>query len=88
MGVPVKPGCVVPSITTASVMAGSAPAGAMVRTPVPGIWKTMTSRPLVALASRIACWREPGPLRLVLLTTRVAAWADIPATNNAATHED
>src|ERR1043165_6894781 len=68
----VKPGWVVPSITTGSVMAGKAEAGEMVNGPEPGIWKTMVSRPLVALASRMAWRKEPLPLSLVVVTESVA----------------
>ena len=39
------------------------------RTPDPGMLKVMVLVSEAALASRIACRREPGPLLLVLVTT-------------------
>ena len=44
--------------------------------PAPGMLKRITSGPFtlaVALASRMACRNEPGPLSSVLVTTKLAA---------------
>ena len=71
-GVPAKPGWVVPSITTGSVMDGRDRTGLMVREG-PLMLKVIVSRPGAALASRIACRREPGPKSPVFVTTKVAA---------------
>jgi hypothetical protein len=62
-------------MTTGSVIVGKLEVGEIVRTPAPGILKTIVSRPGEALASRIACWREPAPLSLVLVTVKVLAAA-------------
>src|ERR1051325_1234988 len=70
-GARTKPGWVVPSMMTASVIEGNAEPGVMVCAPVP-IWKLMVSTPLVALASRMAWRSEPAPLSLVVVTTNVA----------------
>ncbi len=67
-GVPAKPVCVVASIVTGSVIAGS-PAEAMVRTPSPGMANVIESGPCLALASRIACRSEPAPESCVVVTT-------------------
>ena len=55
-----------------SVRAGRGDAGAMAYGGVPVIWKVIVSKPLVALASRIACLNEPGPPSKVLVTVRIA----------------
>jgi len=54
-------------------MVGKAFAGEMVCTPEPGIWKTIVSSPLVALAERMACCSDPAPLAFVFETIKVAA---------------
>jgi hypothetical protein len=49
--------------------------------------KTMLSAPAAALASRIACRRDPAPLLLVFVTVKSAAWAGlavISSPNNRA----
>ena len=70
-GVPAKPGCVVPSMTTGLVIAGRGEAGAIVWTPVPGMAKSIVFVPPVAvLESRIAWRSEPGPLSAVVVTTK------------------
>src|SRR6266542_1019019 len=60
----------------------------MVWTPAPGVLKTIVSAPEVALASRIAWRKEPGPESFVLVTVNVAeaeAAADIkPMINSVA----
>ncbi len=64
----------VASITTGSVIAGRAASRAIEWGPGPGISKRMRSGPSwlpVALASRMACVREPGPESLVLVTKNV-----------------
>jgi hypothetical protein len=75
IGLPVKPGWVEPSIVTASEIVGKAVEGVIVWSPEPGMLKTMLSAPGWALASRIACLSEPGPLSAVLVTTNVDAGA-------------
>src|SRR5207253_1904849 len=67
IGLPEKPGWVVPSIVTASVIVGSTDAGMIVCEPEP-ILKLIVSGPMFTLASIIACLNDPGPLSLVLLT--------------------
>src|SRR4051812_27827642 len=68
IGVPAKPGCVVPSITNGLVIVGKAEVGVMVKGPPPGMLKTMASAAIVTLASVIACRKDPAPLLLVLVT--------------------
>src|SRR5437870_225285 len=70
IGLPVKPGWVVPSIVTGSVIVGRADVGAIVYLG-PERLKTIMSAPALALASRMACLSEPGPLSLVLVTVKV-----------------
>ena len=72
IGEPEKPGCVDPSITTASVMAGSLVRGLMVWCPLLML-KLMMSGPGLELASMIACRNEPGPLSLTVVTPKVVA---------------
>src|SRR5262245_32704814 len=60
-------------MVTGSVRGGSPPAGLMVCTPAPGMLKVMVSASPLALASRIACRKEPAPLSLVFVTTKGAA---------------
>src|SRR5215468_3678732 len=47
--------------------------------PVPGMLNAIMSAPGFALASRIACRREPGPLSLVLVTGNVIPAAALAA---------
>src|SRR6266496_4760881 len=54
-----------------SVMVGRADEGLMVFTPEPGILNAIVSVPAFALASRIACLKEPAPLSFVLVTVKV-----------------
>src|ERR1039457_4229581 len=70
-----NPGCVVASMTTASVMASSALVGEMVNGGVPVIWKVIVSGPGLVLADMSACSNEPGPLKLVVVTTKVSPHA-------------
>src|SRR5262245_32724749 len=64
-------------MTMGSVTFGSGVAGVMVNGPVPGMAKLMISGTLVVeFADRIAWRKEPAPLSLVLVTTRVAARAE------------
>src|SRR5205814_859164 len=49
-GLPAKPGWVVPSMITGSLIVGSTDAGAIVCTPAPAILKAMKSVPGVAFA--------------------------------------
>src|ERR1051325_3516957 len=58
---------------TGSVSCGRGGAGLIGFTPEPGMLKAMVSVPVAALASRIACRREPGPLSFVLMTVKVVA---------------
>jgi hypothetical protein len=77
-GVPVYPGCVVPSITTGCVIAGNTfrNVGEIVWTPAPGILNVMTSGgPPSLLAIVIASLSEPGPVLLVFVTNSVLATA-------------
>ena len=69
IGVPAKPGCVVPSMTTGWLIDGSPVSGAIVRTPVPGMLNEMRSTsPVSAFESRMACRSDPGPLSFVFVT--------------------
>src|SRR6185295_13043389 len=52
-------------------MMGSGERGLIVCTPEPPILKRIASAPGSALASRIACLREPGPLSFTFVTLRV-----------------
>ena len=52
-----EPGCVVPSITTGSVIVGSGEPGWMVCTPEPGIAKLILSVPGIRLAELMASRR-------------------------------
>src|SRR3954447_364185 len=67
IGTPAYPGCVVASMTTLVVTAGSGNCGAIVNGPSPGM-----SKPIVACgvlsASRIAWRSDPGPLSAVFVT--------------------
>ena len=90
-GVPEKPGCVVPSTTTGSVTAGSAVSRTIGGGGEPPMEKEMMSGPMAALASRIACRSDPGPLSSELVTTKVVtAWTGRrmgrPATVARAVH--
>ena len=66
-GLPLYPGCVVPSMTAGSVIVGSAEVGAIVCAPEP-IRKTMVSVPAVVFALVIAWRSEPRPLSAVVVT--------------------
>ena len=66
------PGCVYPSMLTGSVTPGSGDCGVMVRTPVPGMLKVMSSGPGFAFASRMAWRSEPAPALFVFVTTKPA----------------
>src|SRR6266853_6968967 len=54
IGLPAKPGWVVPSMITGSLIVGSTDAGAIVCTPAPAILKAMKSVPGVTFARFIA----------------------------------
>ncbi len=69
-GDPAKPGCVVPSMVTGSLMVGSVVFNLMVRTPAPGMLKVMRSCPGTALASRTAWRSEPAPASFVFVTAK------------------
>ena len=57
-------------MTTGWVICGIADSSVIVRTPLPGMLKTIVSRsPVSAFESRIACRSEPTPPLLVLVTT-------------------
>src|SRR2546428_9164302 len=71
IGVPAKPGCVVPSIITGRVIVGRAEVGLIVNGPGPGRLNTIVLVPPPALESRIACRKEPGPPSSVLVTVKV-----------------
>jgi hypothetical protein len=60
-GVPAKPGCDAPLMTTGSVIVGRGEVGLMVCTPGCGMLKVIVFVPVVALASRMACRSEPAP---------------------------
>src|SRR5260370_37979602 len=64
IGLPAKPGWVVPSMITGSVIVGSADAGAIVCTPAPAILKAMKSGPGVAFA------RASAPRRVHLAASQ------------------
>src|SRR3989442_8957135 len=68
IGWPAKPGCVVASMVSASVISGRAEAGVIVCGPPGTMLKFMVSGPTFRFASIIACLNDPGPLSLVLLT--------------------
>src|SRR5438128_1192942 len=68
IGRPAKPGCVVASMVSASVISGRAEAGVIVCGPPGTMLKLIVSAPTFRLASIIACLNDPGPLSLVLLT--------------------
>src|SRR6266849_421981 len=73
IGVPAKPGCVVPSMITASLIwSRNVPASAIVCGPEP-IAKTIVSRPGFRSALAIACPSDPGPLGALVVTVNVAA---------------
>ena len=59
-----------PVMVVLSVIAGSTEASVIVPVPV----KVITSSPLAALASRIACRNEPEPESSVLVAVKVAPW--------------
>jgi hypothetical protein len=82
-GLPANPGCVVASIITGEVIAGSTDASVIVNGGVPLIWKTIELVPEFALAFRMACRNEPAPLSAALVTVKVDAKLDTakPQTN-------
>src|SRR5690348_3022119 len=66
-----------------SLIGGSGDSGRMVCTPAPGILKVTTlscAAVCAATASVMACRSEPAPLSLVLVTVKVAAWAEESAS--------
>src|SRR5437016_3481797 len=67
-------------------MIGKADRGAMVCTPLPGILNSITTSlvEVSALASRMACRSEPGPLSAVLVTVKVEAWPAQAAISKSA----
>src|SRR5438094_2898555 len=71
IGVPLKPGCVVPSMITGSLTLGSPDVNEIVWRPPPPMLNAIVSVPGLALASRIACLKEPLPLSFVLVTVNV-----------------
>jgi len=70
---------VVPSITTGSVISGKGEVGRMEGT-VLGIEKWISSRPGLALASRMACRSEPDPALLEFETIKVPLHAMLTVT--------
>src|SRR5262245_34845440 len=79
IGVPAKPGCVVPSIVTGSRIVGSADVGWIVLAPDP-IEKRIVSVPGVALAAliasrsvQVAALQTPSSVSALELTVKVAA---------------
>src|SRR5437764_11422502 len=56
-------------------MGGNSPTGWIVWTPDPGMSNVIVSGPWLALAFRIACRKEPGPLSSVLVTTKLSMFA-------------
>ena len=79
-GVPLNPGCVQPSMMTASVIVGRAVSGVIVCVPVPTMLKLMRSSPRVALANVIASRNVPAPVSALLVTTNV-----VPTLSGATT---
>ena len=78
IGLPAKPGWVVPSMVTESVIAGSSENTSNVCWPPPPMLKVIRSAPALAFASMIACLNDGRPrLSLVVLTTIVIAGAVI-----------
>src|SRR5688572_638418 len=80
-GAPMNARCVVPSITTGTVMlaSGNCTVGAIVNGPDPGILKAMVlgepAGPAFAFDSSIACRSDPVPLVCVLVTVNVSGAA-------------
>ena len=74
-GAPAKPGCVVPSMVSGSVIAGSRLMGNSVSPEPPPMLKSITSTPAAAFASVIAWRNEPAPVSFVTVTVKVAACA-------------
>ena len=69
VGVPVSPGCEVPSIKTGPVIAGQSDTGSIVCTPSPGIAKSMTAPvPVARFADSMAARSDPGPPSVVVVT--------------------
>ena len=73
------PGWVYPSIVVGPVICGRAEAGTIVWTPEPTMLNSIVSAPPAALASMMACRREPAPESLTLVTVKVAA-PEMPET--------
>jgi len=53
------------------VIIGSVVSGWIVFTPAPGMLKLMMSNPGAALASRIACLKDPAPASFVFVTVKM-----------------
>src|SRR5512135_452147 len=60
-------------MTTGCVIGGKGLFTAIVNGPLPGMLKSIILRPATALALRIACRSEPGPLSFVLVTVKASA---------------
>src|SRR6266487_1476442 len=66
------PPCVLPSITTGSIICGRGESRGIVRTPPPGILNEMVSVKPAWLLALMICWRsDPGPLSFVFVTIKV-----------------
>src|SRR5262249_3778128 len=70
IGVPPKPGCVVASIVTGSVIAGRSAVRVNVCGPDP-MAKEIVSAPELAFAARVAALRDPATLSAVVVTVKV-----------------
>jgi hypothetical protein len=80
IGAPENPGCVVPSMTTGTVIIGSADVGANVTAPEPTANLIVLVNPVFRFEFRIACRSVPGPLSAVLVTLNVRGPALVTAT--------
>ena len=69
IGLSVKPGWVVPSMITGSVITGNADRSWIVCCPPPAMLNVIVSSPELALASRMTWRKEPVPESWVLVTT-------------------
>ena len=78
IGVPEKPGWVVPSIVVACRIGGNAVVGLIVCTPVPGIAKVMRFGPGVELFWVMAYRSEPG-----LVSSRVLSTVKVASSNRS-----
>src|SRR5438552_3060027 len=78
-GAPVYAGAVnsvAPSITTGTLMFGSAESGAIENGPAPGMLNVMLFVDPVFRFESLMAWRsDPAPLSLVVVTTNVIDWA-------------